>query len=188
MNLEVVVRRICLVGAAIAVGPLAAGIAIAPAAAKSHKKHAVKVAPKPKTINTTCSNYMSIIPAPGDTVVTPPVSDGKQYGPVRCGPLGLGVEEDTFTLQDSGDNTGTFVAYFGAGTIHGSYDIAPSDDQPPSDTNTFATTNFAGTEKVLGGTGSLRGATGSATLTCVSQDGVHTTCTAKLKLTIPPSS
>ncbi len=188
MNLEVVVRRICLVGAAIAVGPLAAGIATVPAAAKTHRKHAVKVIPKPKTINTSCSSYVSIIVAPLDTAVTPPVADGKQYGPVRCGPLGLGVEEDTFTLQDSGDTTGTFVQFFGSGTIHGTFDLTPSDDQPPSDTGTFATTNFTGTSKVLGGTGAYRDATGAGTLTCTTPDGIHTTCTEKLKLTTPPSA
>ncbi len=180
-------RRICLVGAAIAVGPLAAGIAIAPAAAKTHK-HTVKATPKPKTISTSCSSYVSIVVAPGDSGVTPPVSDGKQYGPVRCGPLGLGVEEDVFSLQDSGDSAGTFVQFFGAGTIHGTFDITPSDNQPPSDTNTFAATNFTGTSKILGGTGAYHGATGSVELTCTTQDGIHTSCTDKVKLTIPPAA
>jgi hypothetical protein len=167
------------------VGPLAAGIAVAPAAAKTtNHKHTIK-APKPKTISTTCSDSVTIAIAPGDTAVTPPVSDGTQYGPVRCGPLGRGVEVDTFSLQDTGDLAGTFVQYFGAGTLHGTFDLTPSDNQQPSDTGTFAMASYTGTGKVLGGTGVDKNATGSDTLTCSSPDGIQMSCTIQLKLKLP---
>jgi hypothetical protein len=173
------------VGAAIAVGPLAAGLFVAPASATKTHRHAVKVL-KPTKVSTSCSDSVSIAVAPGDTGVIPPVDSGRQYGSLKCGSLGSGVEVDDFALQDTGDLSGTNVQYFGKGTIHGTFDLTPDDNQQPSDPNAFATNSYTGTAKILGGTGAFANATGKGTFTCTTPDSIHMTCTEQVTLKIPP--
>jgi len=37
-------------------------------------------------------------------------------------------------------------------------------------------------------TGTLSGITGTGTMTCKTLDGIHTTCTDRLKLKVPPAT
>ncbi|MFZ0042411.1 MAG: hypothetical protein WAK93_13955 [Solirubrobacteraceae bacterium] len=174
-------RRICLVGIALSVGPLAllAGNATtASAKSKSTKTagHTVK-----------CSTKTTIAVANGDTNVLPPVAKGADYGTAHCGgPLGGGVESDSFNVPLSGDTLAKFTMYFGAGTVHGTYDLTPqAGDLNTSATNTtttFTQTNWMGTMKVKGGSGAYKGDTGTGTMKCSSADGIHISCTDKLKL------
>jgi hypothetical protein len=162
-------RRICLVGAALSVCPLAFVAGNATAASTKSKSPVTKVA---------CASKTSIMVASGDTSVSPPVSQGSEYGPVNCGgPLGNGVLSDSFTVPASGDTVAKYTMFLHTGTVHGTYDITPQ----PGSLN-FLETDWTGTLKVLGGTGAYKGATGTGTMKCKTLDGIHTTCTDKLKV------
>jgi hypothetical protein len=162
-------RRICLVGAALSVCPLAFIAGNATAASTKSKSPVTKVA---------CASKTSIMVANGDTGVSPPVSQGSEYGPVQCGgTLGRGILSDSFTVPASGDTVAKYTMYFHTGTVHGTYDISPQ----PGSLN-FLETDWTGTLKVLGGTGAYKAVTGTGTMTCKSLDGIHTTCADKLKL------
>jgi hypothetical protein len=160
-------RRICLVGVTLSVCLLAsvAGTAVA-ASSKSSGKYKVS-----------CSVSTTIAVASGQTDVLPPVAQGSEYGPLTCGKLGSGVQKDAFTVPLSGDTVAKYTMYFGAGTIHGTYDISPQ-----SSSLNFLASTWMGTLKVLGGTGAYKAVTGTGTMKCGSQDGIHVSCTDKLKL------
>ncbi len=178
-------RRIWLVVAVMAVGVLAVGATQA-MAAKSKSKSKAR-----NTVTTTVSCKISIgtMSAPGEAAVVPPAAQGSQYGPVHCGgATGSGVQSDTFKLMDSGDVQGKFAQYFGTGTVHGSFVLTPDDTGAPSSTTTFANISYTGTMTVAGGTGSYRKATGNGTLKCSSNDGVHFSCTSKIKLSQPAAA
>jgi hypothetical protein len=182
---EVVVRRICFAALAVTASSLAAAIAVAPAGAKTHHKNTP--APKPVKVTVTCTVNESVQVPAGSLAVTPPVDSGTQDGSAGCGsPVGSGVTTSTMTLQDTGDLTGKYWIYGPAGSLHGSYDLTQSANQPPSNPLSFFAAAYDGTLTVTGGTGALKGATGHGTSTCLTPDGVHMTCQEKLHLTLPP--
>lgn len=172
-------RRICLVGTAVAAGSLAVGVVAAPAA--SHK--ATKTKPT-KVIAVVCtSDVATAIPA-GNTQVIPPVSDGTQYGSVRCDKgLGSGVQTNSFMILDSGNMQGLFRLYLGTGTVHGKFNLTPGEG-PPLTTDTFQSVTYTGTLTVAGGTGTYLHAKpkGLGTLSCTTPDGVHMSCTDRFKV------
>jgi len=164
-------RRICLLGVTL---PLALGVAPAVAATSSSSKPV-----KPKPVKTVCTTNVGIMIASGGTEVTPPVQAGQEYGSAHCGPaLGGGVQSDTFTVDDSGDTLAKFTWYLHTGTVHGTYDLTPQ-----SGAFNFLAVDYTGTLKVKGGTGAFAGAKGTGTMTCSTADGIHTTCSDKVKLT-----
>jgi hypothetical protein len=160
------------VGVALSAVPLAFGISSAIAA---------KTTPAAKLTKVTCVTKVGITIAVGDTGVVPPASQGQEYGTADCGKvLGHGVQRDTFTVPDSGDTDARFTMYFPTGSIHGTY-VLSAQEGTFSGTN-FTGTNYDGTLKVKGGTGAFAGAKGTGKMKCASGDGIHTTCTDKLKL------
>ena len=162
-------RRICLVGATLSVCLLASLAGTALAASSKSSAKATKVS---------CSVSTSIAVANGQSNVLPPVAQGDEYGPAKCGSLlGAGVQKDSFTVPTSGDTVAKYVMYFNTGTIHGTYDLTPQ-----SSSLNFLATNWTGTLKVLGGTGAYKRVTGTGKMKCGSPDGIHTSCTDKLKL------
>lgn len=163
--------RLYVVSAALVVGlmMLLGGTALAAGKKKG------KAAP---TTHVKCSTNTSIAVASGDTDVLPPVQQGSEYGTASCGKLGRGVQSDSFNVPDSGDTIAKYWLYFPTGAVHGTYDLTP---QPGTQVN-FLETDWTGTLKVLGGTGAFKGAKGTGTMTCKTLDGIHTTCTDKLKL------
>jgi hypothetical protein len=179
-----VLRRICLVGAVIAAGSLAVGVVTAPAAAT---KAAAKTKTTVKATAVTCSsNVTTAIPA-GDTQVIAPVSDGTQYGAVRCNKgLGSGVQTDTFTTLDTGNLQGLYKLYLNTGTVHGKFNLTPAEG-PPLTTGTFQSAFYTGTLTVTGGTGAYLHvkSKGIGTLTCSSPDDVHLSCSDKFKVVKP---
>lgn len=177
-------RRIWLVGTAVAAASLAVGVGMAMAARSSTKAS--------KSTVLRCSVSMSAVPPAGsNTVVQPPLS-GVSYGQVHCPgkAFGAGVEASPFMLAADGDTVGTYVEYFGAGSIKGSFDLTPATGQPPSAT-TFESESFTGTLKVTGGSGiykgikGLKGTANLGTFNCTSPDSVHLSCTEKIKVTMP---
>jgi hypothetical protein len=171
-------RRICVVGVALSAGSVAFGVA--PALAARHKVTKPKKKPAIQMpVATTCTTNTAIMIGPGVTTLTPPVQGGHEYGVATCGDvLGRGVQGDTFAVQDSGDTVATYTLWFLTGTIRGKFDLTPQE----GDLN-FTTTSYTGTMTITGGTGQFFGATGSGTMTCASDDGIHNTCTDKLNLT-----
>jgi len=170
-------RRICLVSAALTASPLAFGVAPALAAkgTTAPKKKPVVVKP----VITTCTTKTGVMISPTGTAVTPPVQAGHEYGTASCGNvLGHGIQGDTFNIADSGDTVATYTLWFRAGTIRGKYDLTPQEQS-----FNFLTASYLGTISVTGGTGQFFGAKGAGTMTCATADGIHTTCTDKLKLT-----
>jgi hypothetical protein len=170
---EVVVRRrICLVGAALGASSLAFGVAPALAAKKRTTKPAIKA------VSPTCTTNVGIMIPSSASDITPPVQSGNEYGTASCrGVLGRGIQSDTFNVLDSGDTVATYTLYFHGGTIHGKYDLTPQEGS-----FNFLTVDYLGTLTIRGGNGAFLGAEGTGTMTCDTIDGIHTTCTDKLKL------
>ncbi len=169
-------RRICLVGTAIAAVPFAVGIGVASAASSSAAQ----------TVVVKCHVSLSTVPPPGSNSVDQPPSQGAQYGPVQCltGSLGSGVEKDSFKVPDSGDTVGSYAQYFATGSIHGKFNLSPTEGTGNLSSTSFESESWVGTVTVTGGTGAWAGASGKeGTLKCTSGDTVHLTCHEKLKLT-----
>ena len=167
-------RRICLVGIALGVCPLALMAGNATAASTKSKS------PTTSVHKIACSTKTSILVPLGQSSVLPPVAQGQDYGPAQCkGPLHDGVESDSFNVPASGDTLAKFTMYFRTGTLHGSYDLTP---QPAAGLTNFLQTNWTGTMKILGGTGAFSGTKGTGTMACFTLEGVHVSCTDKLKL------
>jgi hypothetical protein len=172
-------RRICLVGTAIAAVPFAVGMSVATAATKS------TTTPATKAIVVKCHLSLGTVPPPGSPAVDQPPSQGAQYGTVHCGgaAFGWGVEKDSFKVPDSGDTVGSYVQYFGGGSIRGKFDLTPSEGSGDLTGTGFSSEAWTGTVTVTGGTGTLAKAAGKkGTLKCTSGDSVHLTCTEKIKL------
>jgi hypothetical protein len=173
-----VLRRICLVGAAVAAGSLTVGVVTSPAATTKAKA---------KTIAVGCSsNVTTAIPA-GETEVIAATTDGTQYGEVRCNKgLGSGLQSNTFTTLDSGNFQGQFKLYLDAGTIRGNFTLTPAEG-PALTTGTFQSASYTGTLTVTGGTGAYaHGRTkGVGSVTCSSPDDVHLSCSDRFKLAKP---
>jgi hypothetical protein len=170
-----VIRRICLVGTAIAVVPFAVGISVAGAA----------TAAKPKPTVLKCHISLGTVPPPGSSSVDQPPANGAQYGTVHCGGpgFGWGVEKDTFKVPDSGDTVGNYAQYFGNGSIRGKFDLTPGEGSGDLTGSSFTSQTWVGTVTVTGGTGPLAKAAGKkGVLKCTSGDSVHLTCTEKIKL------
>jgi hypothetical protein len=180
-------RRICLVGALIAVCSLAFGVAIAGAKAH-HKKPKPTPPPKPTTITSSCSLSLATVPPAGGAAVLPDSQSGNMYGPIKCSELGKGVASFPFTVADSGDTVGNMTAFFGGGSITGKVDLTESSSSLPTPYE-FGNADFTGTFKVTSGTGVDKGITGKSTsFTCSTTDAVHYSCSLKLKVTLPPAA
>lgn len=164
------IRRICVVGAALSAGSLVFGAMEATAAST--------IAPT----KVACITKVAIMIDPAATVVVPPVQQGTEYGAAKCGKLlGSGVQRDSFMVPDSGDLVANYTLYFPTGTLHGRYDLVP---QEGSFTGTnFSEVDYLGTLKVLGGTGAFQGIKGTGKMKCTTPDGIHTSCTDRFKLT-----
>jgi hypothetical protein len=172
----------CLVGAVVAAGSLAFGAAGSVAAGKSHKHHK----PALRTVKATCKLVVTVTVPSGDTAVTPPAESGTEFGSSACNKgIGRGVFADSFVLQDSGDLTGKFTQFAGAGSLHGTFDLAQPDNSAPPTAYDFGNEDLAGTFIVKGGTGAFAKAKGKATVLCASTDSVHYTCIEKLTLKLP---
>lgn len=164
-------RRICLMAAAIA-GSLVLGVTIA-SAAKTAKV-------KPTTVK--CKIAMSVAVPDGSVQLALPADNGHMFGPASCGKgLGSGITDYNFALQDSGDLTGSFKVYLATGSVHGTFDLSPT-DSTPSSPDTFLAQDYTGTAKVTGGTGTDASLTGKATLACSTPDSIHMSCTEKAKV------
>jgi hypothetical protein len=126
-----------------------------------------------------CSTKTSIMIPSGSSSVSPPAQQGTEFGTGSCGqPLGNGVQHDSFTVPASGDTLAKYTLYFKTGTLSGRYDLTPTGGTSQN----FLETDWTGTMKVTGGTGAFKGATGTGTMVCKTMDGVHSTCTDKLRV------
>jgi hypothetical protein len=172
-------------GAAITAGALALGGGPASAAKPKHHK-----TPKPKPVVLVCKWATSIVPPLGQQQSTLANDSGDLFGnascpaspysPSRRTTLGKGVAHLTFRLQDTGDLSGSFSEWFGAGSIRGTYVLTPS-NALTLDPSTFASSDYTGTLVVTGGTGAFKPALGKGKLTCTSPDSVHLSCSATIK-------
>ncbi len=163
-------RRICLVGGAVAASSLVMAVALAPIASSK---------PSPKSHPLTCHLSVSIAVPDGSTQVVVPANQGTMWGSIHCAKtFGAGVESATFAVAGSGDTVGNYSDYFATGSIRGTFDLIAQE-------GTFgnpASANWTGTLTIRHGTGTFAGTKGKGTAVCSSPDGVHITCTEKLKL------
>jgi hypothetical protein len=181
------VKRICLVGAAMA-ALLTAGIVTAPALASPAATKPASVNKKPVTklepvkTSLTCTlKLVTQIPS-NDVTVTQGAESGTQYGRAGCAkPLFSGVEQDSFLQDESGDLSGKYHQYFNAGSLFGTYTLTAEDTGPPT-TTSFTNASYTGTVTVTNSTGFFKKAAGTGTLACATTDLAHYTCTEKLKL------
>ena len=180
-------KRICLVGAAMA-ALLTAGIVTAPALATPAAKKPASVNKKPvtklepvKTTLTCTLKLVTQIPS-NDVTVTQGAESGTQYGRAGCAkPLFSGVEQSSFLQDESGDLSGKYQQWFNAGSLYGTYMLTAEDTGPPT-TTSFTNASYTGTVTVTNGTGFFKKAAGTGTLACVTTDLAHYTCTEKLQL------
>jgi hypothetical protein len=170
-------RRICILGLVLSAALLAlAGVAVA-----------AKPGPKAPFGNfkpvatSTCKIKAGIVIAAGDSSVTPPVSKGAEFGSATCGKVfGKGVQQDKFTVPQTGLTNATFQLYFPTGTIRGKYVLTPQEgDFSPT---SFTETQYLGQMTITGGTGTYQGASGVGKMTCTTLDQIHLTCTDRLQL------
>ena len=178
-------KRICLLGAAIA-AVLIIGVASALAATSSSAKGGKK-SKTPSTVTTKVSCVSSLtlqVPA-GDTDVSPASQEGTEMGSAKCASIGRGVEVLSYTTADSGDLTGKWQAWFGTGSVFGTFDLTPDDNGPPTTTTSFSAASYTGTFDVKSGSGALAKATGTGTLKCTTEDSVHFSCKQTGKVTQP---
>ena len=146
-------KRICLLGAAIA-AVLIIGVASA-LAATSHASKGGKKSKTPSTVTTKVSCTSSLIlqvPA-GARTSRPPPWTGPRWAPPTAAPVGKGVELQSFTTEDSGDITGKWQAWFNTGSVFGTFTMTPSDNNPPTTTTSFSQASYTGTFIVKNGTG-----------------------------------
>ncbi|MGZ4166289.1 MAG: hypothetical protein ACXVRM_08950 [Solirubrobacteraceae bacterium] len=177
-------KRICLLGAAIA-AVLILGVASA-MAASSHASKGGKKSKTPSTVTAkvSCASALSLQVASGDTDVTPAAQSGTQIGTVTCS-TGKGIEWEAFTTEDSGDLTGKWQAWFNTGSIFGTFTLTPDDTSPPTTTTSFSQASYTGTFIIKNGSGAYAKATGTGTLKCSTQDSVHFSCKQAGKVTLP---
>jgi hypothetical protein len=179
------VKRICLLGAAIAavlIIGVASALAATSSASKGGKKHK---APSVVTTKVSCASSLLLQVPAGATDVSPAAQDGSEMGPTTCTPVGHGVAVQNFTTEDSGDVTGKWQAWFSTGTVYGTFTMTPDDNSPPTSTTSFSAASYTGTFVVKGGAGSFAKAAGDGTLTCATDDAVHFTCKQKGQVTTP---
>ena len=183
-------KRIVLIATAVA-GIFTAGIATVASAAttpttpKYVTVKETKLKPETTTVHARakCNLALTIVAPAGSASVTPGTADGSQYGTQRCGALGAGITQTSFTTDDSGEITGTVGHWFRRGSISGTYSLTQAaSDQPPT-TSSFTSASYTGTVKLTAGNGTLKGATGTGTLKCTTPDGVHFACTESVRLT-----
>jgi hypothetical protein len=182
------VKRICLLGAAIA-GLFIIGVATAMAASPHASTTAAagkKKSTKPTFVTTQlgCTSALSLQVASGDTSVTQGATDGTEWGTTKCPTLGSGSEFQSFTTDDAGDVAGKWQQWFNAGSVYGTYTLVPDDNNPPT-TTSFAAASYTGTVTIKNGTGVDAKATGAGTLACQTEDSIHFTCIEKAKLILP---
>jgi hypothetical protein len=175
------VKRICLLGAAIA-GILIIGVASALAAAP----HAAKSGgTKSSQTKLKCTSSLVLQVAPGATDVTPASETGSDAGPASCTPFGKGFATLSYGTDAAGDLTGKWQEWFATGSVFGTFDLTPSDNAPPTTSTSFSAQSLSGTFVIKSGTGAYARATGRGTLSCNSQDSVHFSCKAAGKYALP---
>ena len=179
-------KRICLLGATIA-AVLIIGVASA-LAATSHASKGGKKSKTPSTVTTkvSCASSLTLQVPAGATDVSPASQDGTEMGTTNCAPIGKGVEVQSFTTEDSGDLTGKWQAWFGTGSVFGTFTLTPSDNNPPTTTTSFSQASYTGTlhRQERDRHASPR-RPGPGRSTCSTQDSVHFSCKQKGKVTTP---
>jgi hypothetical protein len=181
------VKRICLLGAALAavlILGVASALAATPHAAKGGKKSKT---PATVTTKVSCTSALSLQVASGATDVVPASQTGNWMGNTKCNPsaVGSGVQSLTYSTDDAGDLIGKWQAWFSTGTAFGTFSLTPDDNGPPTTTTTFANASYTGTFIVKGGKGAFAKATGTGTLKCATTDGVHFACKQAGKVITP---
>lgn len=176
-------KRIGFVGFAIA-SLLIIGVATALAATPHASKKKSKPKPTTVTVKSSCKTSLALQVPSGETAVSPGSPDGSEWGTAKCASVGSGAAWMSFTTDDAGDQTGKVQHWFSAGTVFGTFTLTPGDQGPPT-TTSFSANSWTGNIVITGGNGSMKGTTGTGTLSCATADSVHITCTEKLKLTEP---
>lgn len=168
-------------------------LAIAAVAAVSLVVVGTGSAATPLTVKPTplkCHLSLSTVPPAGQAAVTQPPSGGQQYGSFHCpsSVFGGGTAADTFNVPDTGDTVGKYTEYFNGGTIHGAFDLTPSEGSGNLTPTSFESESWTGTITVTGGTGAYKGIKGAkgkkniGVFNCTSPDSVHLACTEKIKV------
>ena len=126
-------KRICLLGATIA-AVLIIGVASALAATSSASKGGKK-SKTPSTVTTkvSCVSALTLQVPAGATDVSPAAQEGTEMGSTNCASVGRGVEVQSYTTEDSGDLTGKWQAWFGTGTVFGTFTLTPGRQRASDD-------------------------------------------------------
>ena len=179
-------RRRITIGAVAVLGvAVALVVGIAPAIGKTARR-----AQGTTPLAVECNFTLTTVPPQGSTSVVAPSSSGQQYGGLSCPQSGFrgGSISDAFTVPDSGDTVGTYVAYLNAGTLRGSFDLTPQEGTFGG--GSFQSQTWTGTVTVTRGTGVYAGdsTSKSGVMECDSPDSVHLSCDDNFTLNVPASS
>jgi hypothetical protein len=183
------VKRICLLGAAIA-SLFIIGATTALASAPHAVTKAAKKKSKPAGTKLTCSLAFSLQVPAADTTVTQGAATGNHAGTATCPAkdVGKGAEADSFTTDNAGDLVGKWQEWFNTGGVYGEYKLTPNDNNAPPSATSFAAASYTGTFTIKNGSGFAAKATGKGTITCTTQDSVHYSCKESGRITLPTAA
>jgi hypothetical protein len=183
------VKRICLLGAAIA-GLFIIGATTALASAPHAATKGTNKKTKSAGTKLTCSMDFSLQVPADDNTVTQGATQGDHAGTVACPAKGFGsgAESDSFTTDDAGDLVGKWQEWFNTGSVYGGYTLTPSDNNAPPTAQSFAAASYTGTFTIKSGTGAAAKATGQGTISCTTQDSVHYACKESGRITLPSAT
>ena len=170
-------KRICVLGAAVA-ALLTAGIPALASAATSTTTTTTE------NLTARCTFGLVTALPNGSTSVLPGAPSGTQFGNSSCPKtLSKGTTHDSYQITTAGNFTAHLQLWFDVGSLKVTFDLKPiSTGFDPTGAG-FASQSFKGTGQVTGGTGALRGTTGTAYLRCTTLDQAHYSCRAYMKLT-----
>ena len=184
-------KRICLMGAAVA-GLFTAGITTAASAApakfrtKTVTKTVTQLKVETKTVrsNVSCKPALLVQVTAGSTTILQGSETGSMFGSAGCGaPLFRGVSHLSYAEDTGGNLSGPIQQWFNAGSLFGTFTLTPAPTTGPPTTTSFTQQTYSGTVTIKGGSGELRGTTGTGRMSCATTDAIYYACTETAKLT-----
>ena len=173
-------KRIVLTGAALA-ALFTAGIpAAATAAGSAH--HTKKATTRTVTVHESCKLSLTTVAPAGSDGVEAGTTSGANFGNARCASARPGVARQMFAIDTAGDMSGKLQQWFATGSLSGTFQLTAQSSSAPPTANSFGKAAYAGKVTVSGGSGMMKGITGSGTMTCTTPDSLHYTCKEKLTL------
>lgn len=174
-------KRIVFTGAAVA-ALFTAGIPAAALAASPAHHTKKKATTKTVTTYVSCKLSLTTVAPPGSSGVTAGTTSGLNYGKSTCSSAHPGAARQMFAIDTAGDMSGKVQQWFATGSLYGTFQLTAASLTGPPTAGSFGKAKYAGTVKLAGASGLLKGITGTGTMACYTPDSLHFTCVEKLTL------